>query len=130
MMNSTILTGQTKTVKNPAENVFWLFRISFMLYSVIGFIVAMVVGQVVSWLTGGSSQPIDENLLIPFFQSNEFKQRMKRRENDTRYTTVDQMLIEMTKIDSKHGINQHDDNDDDDDDEAIVYGVNGKPTPN
>lgn len=71
-----------------------------MLYPVIGFAVSMVIGQVVSWLTGGHKQQIDENLLIPFFQSAEFRQRQRRQqqqENGTRYTTIDQMLVEMMK---------------------------------
>ncbi|XP_055316602.1 sodium-coupled monocarboxylate transporter 1-like [Sitodiplosis mosellana] len=80
----------------PNQEVFWLFRISFMCYATIGFVVSIVVGQVVSWLSGGASQIIDENLLIPFFQSNEFKERMNRKP-ETRYATIDQMLIEMAK---------------------------------
>lgn len=115
--------AHTNSSKNPSEKVFWLFRISFLLYSVVGFLVATVVGQVVSWLTNGAAQQIDENLLIPFFQSKEFKQRIRRRENDTKYVTIDQMLVEMKKFEHKNGVNGHDD-------EAIVFEVNGKPTSN
>lgn len=85
-----------ETASDSKQRVFWLFRISFMCYATIGFIVSLVVGQVVSWLTGGATQQIDENLLIPFFQSDEFKERMNRKP-ETRYVTIDQMLIEMTK---------------------------------
>lgn len=85
-----------KSATNLSDDVFWLFRITFMCYATIGFLVSTVVGQVVSLLTGGASQQIDENLLIPFFQSAEFKQRM-RRKPETRYVTIDQMLVEMTK---------------------------------
>lgn len=67
-----------------------------MCYSIIGFIVSSVIGQIVSLLTGGASQIIDENLLIPVFQSHEFKERM-RRKPETRYLTIDQMLVEMIK---------------------------------
>lgn len=90
-----------------------------MLYPVVGFMVAIVVGQIVSWLTGGSAQQIDENLLIPFFQSNEFKQRMRHKENDTKYVTIDQMLIEMTELGNKHDVNELND-------EANVTKVNAK----
>lgn len=58
----------------------------------------MVIGQAISWLTGGIGQKIDENLLIPFFQSTEFREQMQQKANETRYVTIDQMLIEMTKM--------------------------------
>lgn len=96
--------------EHSKQQVFWLFRFSFMSYSVIGFVVAMLVGQMVSWLTGGAAQQIDENLLIPFFQSSEFKRRVKLQTNDAGYVTIDRMLIEMTTVNQLN-------NDDDDDDE-------------
>lgn len=78
-----------------------------MCYAIIGFIVSLVVGQVSSWLTGGATQQIDENLLIPFFQSDEFKERMNRKP-ETRYVTIDQMLIEMTKRSkSEHNVDDN-----------------------
>lgn len=58
----------------------------------------MVIGQTISWMTGDIGQNIDENLLIPFFQSTAFRERIQRKSNETRYVTIDQMLIEMTKI--------------------------------
>lgn len=82
----------------PEEEIFWLFRISFMYYSVIGFVTCIVVAQVVSLMTGGASQQIDESLLTPLFQSKAFKEQMMKKENEARYTTIDQMLIEMTKL--------------------------------
>lgn len=87
-----------KFVHNQNDNIFWMFRISFMCYSTVGFIVAMVIGQTISWMTGDIGQNIDENLLIPFFQSTAFRERIQRKSNETRYVTIDQMLIEMTKI--------------------------------
>lgn len=115
-----------------------------MLYPVIGFAVSMVIGQVMSWLTGGHKQQIDENLLLPLFQSAEFKERQRRLQqhqaNGTRYTTIDQMLTEMMKKEDEkkttRTINGNDDVDDDDDDdvpgadEAIVTVADVKSTTN
>lgn len=132
LRNSTI---QTDPVANGSINgVFWLFRLSFMLYPVIGFVVSMVIGQVGSWLTGGTKQQIDENLLIPFFQSVEFKQRVhgQQCEQSTRYTAIDQMLVETMRMEKRTANgNQHNDDDNDDDDEAIVTVADvKKPTTN
>lgn len=109
-----------------------------MLYSVVGFAVSMVIGQVVSWLTGGHNQQIDENLLIPLFQSAEFKQRMRRQQqqNSTRYSTIDQMLVETMKKDetrttaTANGNEYNNDDDRDDDDEAIMTVADVKSTTN
>lgn len=97
----------------------------------------MVIGQMVSWLTGGHQQRIDENLLIPFFQSAKFKQRMRHQENNnnTRYATIHQMLVEMVKTEKRtvneieHN-NDHDDADAADDDEAFVTVADVKSTTN
>lgn len=48
VVNSTIHVQSESVVEVAQKQVFWLFRISFMCYSTIGFMVAMVVGQVVS----------------------------------------------------------------------------------
>lgn len=66
-----------------------------MCYSIIGFTVSVVIGQM-SLLTGDTTQIIDVNLLIPFFQSRKFKEEM-RQKPETRYVTIDQMLVEMMK---------------------------------
>lgn len=141
VLNSTTIHPQPM-VNGTNNGVFWLFRISFMLYPVIGFAVSMVIGQAMSWLTGGHQQQIDEHLLLPFFQSAEFKERQRRRqrqqENSTRYTTIDQMLVEMMKKEKEEHkttttatINGNDHDDDDaDDDEAIATVADAKSTTN
>lgn len=52
----------------------------------------------VSWIIGGVSQRSDENFLKPFCQNSELKQRMRKKSNETRYVTIDQMQVEMTKL--------------------------------
>lgn len=89
-----------------------------MCYSLIGFIVSMIVGQVVSWMTGGSSQKIDEQLLIPFFQSANYKLRQACA-NETKYVTIDQMLIEMMQMKTSSREYEHND-------EVITNGTEGK----
>lgn len=58
----------------------------------------MIIGQLVSVMTGGVGQKIDENLLIPYCQSNEFKEQLWRKANEPKYVTIDQMLIEMSEM--------------------------------
>ncbi|XP_066991696.2 sodium-coupled monocarboxylate transporter 2 [Anabrus simplex] len=67
-MNITdLLTQPTNTTASePDEYVFVLFRISFMYFIVIGFFTAMVVGVVVSFLTGPQDpKTLDRDLITP-----------------------------------------------------------------
>lgn len=86
---------ETPTDVEPQE-VFWLFRISFMYYSVIGFIIMMVVSTIASSLTGGAKEAVDENLLTPLFQSKKFKERANQLQ--TKYAGINEALAEMKKI--------------------------------
>jgi hypothetical protein len=62
------------------ESVYWLFRISFMYYSVIGTIIAMVVGYVVSLLTAEPDHFVDDKLLAPFMRR--FNPQRPKKEKD------------------------------------------------
>lgn len=85
------------TVPIPENEIFWPFRISFMYYSLVGLIIMLIITQIVSSLTGGSTQEIDENLLISYFQSKKFKEE-KKRSNSAKYKEVQQSeAIEMIK---------------------------------
>ncbi|XP_001660396.2 sodium-coupled monocarboxylate transporter 1 [Aedes aegypti] len=44
----------------------WVFRLGFMYYSLLGTIIAVVAGTVISHLTGGQKQPVPEQLLTPW----------------------------------------------------------------
>lgn len=107
-INETILNdGQSKD-----DEIFWLFRISFMYYSFIGFIITIFVAQLVSLLTDGAAQNIDESLLTPLFQSQKYKDEQYRKKHETKYVTIDQMLIELKKTQMSNqleidGINQY-----------------------
>lgn len=57
----------------------------------------MIVGQVVSLMTGGAGQKIDEHLLVPFFQSPAFKEQMQRKSNATKYAAIDLLLLETAR---------------------------------
>lgn len=102
----------------PHEEIFWLFRISFMYYSVIGFIVMMVVSQIVSLLTGGASQRIDEELLTPLFQSRAYKEQMHKMRTTIAMAKEnnDRIVVEMTNhlktnsFNNNNEENAHDDN--------------------
>lgn len=103
-------------VDNVSVDVFWLFKFSFMLYPLFGLTIATLVGQIVSLITGGAAQKIDQHLLIPFFQSEDFKKQVKRNNDAAKYTVIDQMLLEFTIKQSKSDGNDnemenHDEND-------------------
>lgn len=66
-----------------------------MYYAFIGIIVTMVLSQIVSLLTDGTEQNIDESLLTPLFQSWKFKVQQELKRNETKYVTIDQMLVDM-----------------------------------
>lgn len=121
-------TEHTNFNSTQGNEVFWLFRISFMYYSVIGFLVTLIVSQIVSLLTGGASQKIDESLLTPLFQSREFKEKNLQKMNETKYVTIDRMLIELTKQNHNNNNSQHNSFNDNVDTEMIQYDDNPKST--
>lgn len=42
-------------------------------------------------------QNIDESLLTPLFQSSKFKAEQELKRNETKYVTIDQMLVDVRK---------------------------------
>ncbi|XP_055596641.1 sodium-coupled monocarboxylate transporter 1-like [Uranotaenia lowii] len=44
----------------------WIFRLGFMYYSLLGTIIAIITGIIISYLTGGQQEPISEHLLTPW----------------------------------------------------------------
>ncbi|GAB0091924.1 integral component of membrane [Sergentomyia squamirostris] len=62
--NSSISESENK---NSSEDSFWLFRISFVYYGLIGLSVNLMVSYLASLLTGGNVI-IDERLLAPFLR--------------------------------------------------------------
>lgn len=81
---------------DSSDEVFWLFRISFMYYALIGVIVCFVVAYPVSILTGGMRE-FDEILLTPFCRSKQYKIRMSKK--DVHYEELDRTIVELKKID-------------------------------
>ncbi|GAB0091925.1 hypothetical protein DMENIID0001_068400 [Sergentomyia squamirostris] len=64
--NSSISESENK---NSSEDVFWLFRISFVYYGLIGLCVNLLVSYLASLLTGGNVIK-DERLLAPFLRKH------------------------------------------------------------
>lgn len=53
-------------IRESAEDVFYLFRLSYLWYTLIGVLTAITVGLVVSFLTGANKpQDVDPRLLSP-----------------------------------------------------------------
>ncbi|XP_065079998.1 sodium-coupled monocarboxylate transporter 1-like [Ochlerotatus camptorhynchus] len=44
----------------------WVFRLGFMYYSLLGTVIAVVAGTIISFITGGQKEPIPEQLLTPW----------------------------------------------------------------
>lgn len=66
--NSTHTIQTTSSIFSSnatAEEPFWLFRISFMYYTFIGFALVFIIGYPVSIVTGKAKQ-FDEILLVPY----------------------------------------------------------------
>ncbi|XP_055594574.1 sodium-coupled monocarboxylate transporter 1-like [Uranotaenia lowii] len=61
----------------------WIFRLGFMYYSLLGTVIAIVVGTVVSELTGGQQDPIPDHLLTPWVRH---LYKAVRREDDYEIT--------------------------------------------
>lgn len=82
--NSTLFSSDTTPApeNDPTDAIPWIFKLSMMYYSFIGFVVVLAVGYPISILTGGNSgNEIDEILLTPLCRSKEYKQKRKQ---DTR----------------------------------------------
>ncbi|XP_059617498.1 sodium-coupled monocarboxylate transporter 1-like [Phlebotomus argentipes] len=91
-VNSTIpSTDQTIAEE---DDMHWIFLISPMYYSLIGFLIILFVGYPVSLLTGGCDLP-DERLLCHFVRSREFKERQSRKEEEAKYAKIDQTLKDL-----------------------------------
>lgn len=95
--NSTTPATTLPSIVASAE-VFWLFRLSFMYYALMGLIVMVIVSHITSRLTGGASQDLDESLLLSHFQSKEYKERMSKRRNTAEYTEVNQTAVELKEL--------------------------------
>lgn len=57
-----------KNSENIDDDVFWLFRVSFMYFSLIGCATVWIVGWPISLLTN-RSEIVDEKLLAPFLRT-------------------------------------------------------------
>lgn len=51
--------------RNPAS-YFYLYRISYMWYAPLGFLIAIVLGLIVSLVTRGNERELDPKLFFPF----------------------------------------------------------------
>lgn len=72
------------------DEILWVFRISFWYYGLLGFVITFVVSYVVSLLTGGYDDELDESLLSPMFRSQRYKDQMKQ--NNAEYKDIDTAL--------------------------------------
>nr|CAD7412927.1 unnamed protein product [Timema cristinae] len=60
--------GSHRTAPDNSE-VFILYRVSFMLYSVVGTLLVLIVGLLVSWVTGLTDPDLlDQRLIVPFMK--------------------------------------------------------------
>ncbi|GAB0095301.1 sodium-coupled monocarboxylate transporter 1 [Sergentomyia squamirostris] len=89
-MNVTIPATQASIL--PEDDFPAIFLISPMYYSLLGFIIILLVGYTVSLLTGGNEIQ-DERLLCHFVRSREFRERQKTEE--AHYAKIGQTLKEL-----------------------------------
>lgn len=62
----------------------------------------VAVSSIVSRLTKGTSQEVDESLLLERFRSDEYKERMSKiKDASTKYTEVDQNGTELKQMTQK-----------------------------
>lgn len=61
----------------------------------------VIVSHIVSRLTGGDSQNLDESLLLTHFQSDEYRERMSKLSQDTKYIEVNQNIVELKDFTQK-----------------------------
>ncbi|XP_063227299.1 sodium-coupled monocarboxylate transporter 2-like isoform X3 [Bacillus rossius redtenbacheri] len=70
--NGTALVSFVESAQSGSattEGVFFLYRLSYMLYSVVGALAVLVVGLVVSWATGLTDpRGVDPRLVVPFMR--------------------------------------------------------------
>lgn len=78
------------------DEIFWMFRISFWYYGLLGLIITIVVSYVVSLLTGGYTDELDERLLTPLFRSQRYKDQLEK--NKANYKDIDTALIELNQL--------------------------------
>nr|CAD7588289.1 unnamed protein product [Timema genevievae] len=75
--------GSQQTTPDNSE-VFILYRVSFMLYSVVGTLLVLIVGLLVSWVTGFTDPDLlDQKLIVPFmkkFVGRRLKDRIRPEE--------------------------------------------------
>nr|CAD7438391.1 unnamed protein product [Timema bartmani] len=75
--------GSQRTTPDNSE-VFILYRVSFMLYSVVGTLLVLIVGLLVSWVTGFTDPDLlDQRLIVPFmkkFVGRRLKNRIRPEE--------------------------------------------------
>lgn len=66
---SILNTTTEQTVKSVTENVFFLYRISFLHYPFIGMLTAIIVGIFVSYVTKPDDKKLDPKLIAPIMHS-------------------------------------------------------------
>lgn len=95
--NETVIDATTNSSHSAVkeDEIFWMFRISFWYYGLLGLIIMVVVSYVVSILTGGYSDELDERLLTPLFRSQRYKDQLK--ENEAQYKNIDTALRELNQ---------------------------------
>lgn len=95
LINSTHIAfnslGTNASTNDADDTLFWMFRISFMWYTAIGFFLVFIVGYPISLLTQNKeSELTDEALLTPIMRSKEYKSKMAAEEKTSN--------IEITKF--------------------------------
>lgn len=74
----------------------FIFRLSFMYYTLLGTLLLIGIAYIVSWFTGGC-EPFDERLLAPFMRSKNWKMNGNTSKNDSLYKEI-HALDEFKKI--------------------------------
>lgn len=90
-------SATTPAPGNNSNEVFWLFRISFYYYSVIGLVTMMIVSYIVSLITGGNTNYVDESLMVSWFRSQNYKKQP--HENVATYKDLNGALNELVQKD-------------------------------
>ncbi|XP_055701883.1 sodium-coupled monocarboxylate transporter 2-like [Phlebotomus papatasi] len=73
--NSTIVNYSTQL--NDSEEIFWLFRVSYMYYALIGVFLGITSGYIASILTGGNTIE-DQRLLAPFLRRKPYAEEEEK----------------------------------------------------
>ncbi|XP_035222452.1 sodium-coupled monocarboxylate transporter 2-like isoform X2 [Stegodyphus dumicola] len=87
----------TASTISPSDDVFPIYRLSYLWYSGIGCIVVIVVGLIVSLVIGSNKYDIEKNLMTPFFY-NLWKcdPKMKITERETKASSLP--LVRLSEI--------------------------------